>query len=127
MLSFKSTHLYTGDFMKKVLTLPVCTRDRKIVSIERMSTFYMKSAVYTYIEGTNHQKEISIEKSGKPKQGGILFFNGGSFSTSWMWKMSPGKLPGLISPKHELFLKSNRKSITFLKSRDVKIESGCGK
>ena len=27
----------------------------------------MKSAVYTYIEGTNHQKEISIEKSGKPK------------------------------------------------------------
>ena len=62
--------------MKKVLTLPVCTRDRKIVSIEQMSTFYMKSAVYTYIEGTNHQKEISIEKSGKPKQGGILFFNG---------------------------------------------------
>ena len=27
------------------------------------------------------------------KQGGISFNTGGSFSTSWMWKMSPGKLP----------------------------------
>jgi len=35
----------TGDFIKKV---PVCTRDRQIVHIERVntqSTFYMKSAV----------------------------------------------------------------------------------
>ena len=26
-------------------------------------------------------------------RGGISFLTGGSFSTSWMWKMSPGKLP----------------------------------
>ena len=28
-----------------------------------------------------------------PLQGGISFNTGGSFSTSWMWKMSPRKLP----------------------------------
>ena len=41
----------TGDFMKKVPQLPVCTRDRQIVSIERVyapSTFYMKSSVDKY-------------------------------------------------------------------------------
>ena len=26
-------------------------------------------------------------------RGGFSFLTGGSFSTSWMWKMSPGKLP----------------------------------
>ena len=26
-------------------------------------------------------------------RGGISFNSGGSFSTSWKWKMSPGKLP----------------------------------
>ena len=39
----------TGDFMSKVPQLPVCTRDRSIVSIERVytqSTKYMKSAVH---------------------------------------------------------------------------------
>ena len=38
----------TGDFMKKVFQLPVCTKDREIVSIERVytpSTFYMQSSV----------------------------------------------------------------------------------
>ena len=38
-----------------------------------------------------------------------------------------GKNVNLFSPKHELFLKSNRKSITLLNSRDVEIEPGCGK
>ena len=32
-----------------------------------------------------------------------------------------------VTLTHELFLKSNRKSITLLKSRDVEIEPGCGK
>ena len=46
--SFQLAISVTGDFMKKVLQLPVCTRDRQIVSIERVqtrSTFYMKSSV----------------------------------------------------------------------------------
>ena len=77
--------------------------------------------------------------------GGITFNTGGSISTSWIGcGLNPGKLPFPrtrnnikmdifniprklgknvnLSPKHELFLKSNRKSITLFNIRDVEIE-----
>ena len=87
--------------------------------------------------------EEQINEKRSYNRGGISFLTGGSFSTSWMWKMSPGKLPcprswnnikkifsnipwrkqgknvNLFHPKHELFKKSNRKSITLFKCRDV--------
>ena len=74
-----------------------------------------------------------------------------SFSTSWMWKISLGKLPcprtwnnikiffsdipwrklgknvNLFHLNMNFFLKSNRKSITLFNCRDVEIEPGYGK
>ena len=80
----------------------------------------------------------------------IQVFRAGSISTSWKWKLSPGKLPSLVlglilkwmffnilsrklGKNVNLFYtnmnfvkKSNRKSIMLFKVRDVEIEPGCG-
>ena len=78
MESIHLTHgkllLHTGDFMKKVPQLPDCTRDRYIVSIERVytpNTFYMKSAVQflnNWCKRKNHKSRFLIFRSEAPLQ-----------------------------------------------------------
>ena len=92
-----------------------------------------------YFRKTSQQQQlpaflnISVDFREYPFQGGISFNTAGSISTSWMWKLSPGKLPlprTWNNTEMDIFKKVSRflweMSGMWKLSLDVEIAPGCG-
>ena len=79
--------------IKKLHRLPFGLRNGRII---KSNTFLCRCSALLSV---NYIQRVGIVvmqylSSKKPMyRGGISFNTGGSFSTSWMWKMCPGKLP----------------------------------